>query len=96
MAADKNQMLSSANYYAGLVSSAKNACSEAEALLNSAQATVQGGWKGESGDAMVQALLSVKSEISTIYSSLASLESQMRTHAQGIYNNWPEEDISET
>lgn len=96
MASDKEQMLSSANYYAGLVASAKNACSEAKTSLTSAQSTVQGSWKGEAGDAMAQALLDLASEINTIYEGLATLESQMRSHAQGIYNNWPEEDISET
>ena len=96
MASDKEQMMSSANHYAGLVASAKNACSEAKTLLTSAQSTIQGSWKGESGDAMAQALLDLSAEINSIYQGLASLESQMRSHANGIYNNWPEEDISET
>ena len=96
MASDKEQMMSSANYYAGLVSSAKNACSEAKSCLNSAKSTIQGSWKGESGDAMAQALLNLSSEINAIYQGLATLEKQMRTHANSIYNNWPEDDISET
>jgi uncharacterized protein YukE len=95
MASDKEQMMSSANHYAGLVASAKNACSEAKTFLTNAQSTVQGSWKGESGDAMAQALLNLSAEINTIYQGLVSLESQMRTHANRIYNNWPEEDISE-
>lgn len=96
MASDKEQMMSSANYYAGLVSSAKSACSEAKSHLLVAQSKVQGNWTGESGDAMSQALSDLSSEINTIYADLAALESQMRAHTNSIYNNWPEEDISKT
>ena len=96
MASDKEQMMSSANHYAGLVASAKNACSEAKTLLNNAQSTIRGSWKGEAGDAMAQALINLSAEIYAVYEGLASLESQMRSHAQEIYNSWPEEDISET
>ncbi len=96
MASDKEQMMSSANYYAGLVASAKNACFDAKASLVSTQSTVQDSWRGEAGDAMAQALFNLSAEINAIYNGLASLESQMRSHAQGIYNSWPEEEISET
>lgn len=95
MASDKEQMMSSANYYAGLVAAAKSACLEAKTSLTSAQATVQENWKGEAGDAMAQALLDLLTEIGIIGESLASLESQMRSHTQGIYDSWPEEDLSE-
>ncbi|MBE6947725.1 MAG: hypothetical protein E7454_05695 [Ruminococcaceae bacterium] len=96
MASDKEEMMNSANYYAGLVASAQNACSEARIFLTRAQATVQGSWKGEAGDAMAQALLDLSAEIGAIDQGLVALESQMRTHTNSIYNNWPEEDTSET
>ncbi len=96
MAADKDQMLKSANYYAGLVAAAKNACSEAKSSLGTAQNTVANSWTGESGDAMSQVLLDLATEIGTIQSELAALESEMRAHAQSIYNNWPEEEISDS
>lgn len=92
MASDKEQMMSSANYYAGLVASAKNACSEAKTLLTSAQSTVQGSWKGESGDAMAQALSDVQSELNCISEQLSSLEDKMRNQATNIYNSWAEND----
>lgn len=96
MASDKEKMLTSANYYAGLVASAKKACSEAKVSLNNGHSVVQSNWKGESGDAMAQALNDLLSELNSICKDLAELESQMRSHTKSIYDNWPEEAISET
>lgn len=91
MASDKGNMLSKANYYAGIVSSASEACAAAVRALIASADDVSENWKGASGGAMVQALSDVQTEISQIRSQLASLESQMRAHAWSIYNSWPEE-----
>lgn len=96
MASDKENMMSSANYYAGMVASAKTACAEAKTCLASVQSTVQGNWVGDSGDAMTEALAKVATEINTIVQGLETLEGKMRSRARSIYNNWPEEDISGT
>lgn len=95
MASDKDNMLSRANYYAGIVSSARSACDEAVQALDSPKSTVSDSWKGASGSAMLQALTDIQTEIKQISAQLVSLESQMRSHARSIYNNWPEdgEDI---
>lgn len=92
MASDKNAMLSTAKYFIGKVTKAKNACDTASKSMVSPQYEVSGNWSGASGEAMAAALNDLRSEISTAYSRLAALETQMRNQANSIYNNWTEEE----
>lgn len=95
MASDKDRMLSNANYFANIVASAKNACGNAAGALVLPESEIASNWKGDSGDAMVQALSDAHGEINRIYAQLASLESKMRAHTQRIYDNWPKEDLDD-
>lgn len=92
MASDKDSMLSSANYYVGKVTAAKNACEAAARNMISPQYDVSHNWSGASGNAMAQALDNLRYEINKAYARLVVLESQMRNQAYSIYNNWPEEE----
>lgn len=92
MASDKEKMLRSANSYAGYVSDAKKACKSARDALSSPISTISEEWNGASGEAMKSALEDMKSELNLLYNRLATLESQMRTRANTIYNSWPEEE----
>ena len=47
MATDKNAMLSSANYYIGKVTAAKNACDLAAQYMISPQYDVSNNWTGK-------------------------------------------------
>lgn len=89
--ASKYAMLSTANYYAGIVASAKSSCEKAAQGLISPYSEVESTWQGSSGSAMAAALDGARVELNRIYAQLASIEGQMRAHAQGIYNGWPEE-----
>lgn len=91
MASDKDRMLSSANSYADIVSSAKNLCSDASAALIRVVPEVEESWQGGSGTAMCDALTNLRLEINTVWAQLNQLEGQMRSHAWSIYNDWPEE-----
>ena len=91
MASDKDRMLSSANSYADIVSSAKNLCSDAALSLMKVVPNVEENWQGNSGAAMCQALINLRLEINAVYAQLEQLEEDMRSHANTIYHNWPEE-----
>lgn len=91
MASDKDNMLSSANYYVGIVASAKNLCSDAALALRKAVPKVEENWKGSSGTAMCDALTQLRMEVNMVHAQLNQLEEQMRAHARSIYSNWPEE-----
>ena len=91
MATDKNAMLSSANYYIGKVTAAKNACDLAAQYMISPQYDVSNNWTGASGNAMATALDGLRYEINQVYVRLVVLETQMRSEANAIYNNWPKE-----
>lgn len=96
MASEKDTMLSSANYYIGKVTTAKNACEAAAKNMISPQYDVSHNWSGASGNAMSQALDDLRYEINKAYARLVTLESQMRSHANSIYYNWPIETPKQT
>lgn len=91
MSSEKDTMLSSANYYIGKVTAAKNACESAASNMISPQYDVSHNWFGASGNAMSQALDDLRYEINKAYARLVALESQMISQANSIYSNWPEE-----
>ena len=92
MASDKEKMLSNANSYASYVSAAKKACRDAANSMNSPISTVSDYWKGASGAEMKAALEDVRRDLNRLGDRLSSVESKMRSRANTIYNNWPEED----
>lgn len=96
MASEKDSMLSSANYYISKVATAKNACEAAAKNMISPQYDVSHNWSGASGNAMSQALDDLRYEINKAYTRLVALESQMRSQANSIYYNWPEEAPKQT
>lgn len=96
MASEKDSMLSSANYYISKVTTAKNACEAAAKNMISPQYDVSHNWSGASGNAMSQALDDLRYEINKAYARLVTLESQMRSQANSIYYNWPEEAPKQT
>lgn len=96
MASDKEKMLQSANSYASYVSDAKKACKNAANSLKSPISIVSESWKGASGAAMKEALEDMKDDLNRLYNRLSALESQMRSRAKSIYNNWPEEEDLES
>lgn len=91
MATDKEKMMSSANYYAGLVASAKNDCADTFIRLSTPINEIERYWKGESGAQMVQELWDVKNNIKKIYDRLADLETQMKSQAASILEAWPDD-----
>ena len=91
MASDRDTMLNTANYYAGLVASAKDSCSEASGEFLRLFPEIQNGWHGKSGDAMYAALTNLHTEVKMLYAQLGALGEDMRNYAGEIYNNWPSE-----
>ena len=81
MASDKEQMMSSANYYAGLVTAAKNDCADAFVQLTTPINEIDRYWKGAAG-----------AQIKRLHDRLVYLESQMKAQAANIYNTWPESE----
>lgn len=94
MASDRDTMLNTANYYAGLVASAKDSCSEASGKFLRLFPEIQNGWQGEAGSAMQTALTNLHTEVKMLYAQLGALEEDMRNYAGEIYNNWPSEKES--
>ena len=94
MASDRDTMLSTANYYAGLVASAKDSCAEASGEFLRLFPEIQNGWQGEAGSAMHTALTSLHTEVKMLYAQLHVLETDMGNYAYNTYNNWPSEKES--
>ena len=92
MASDKEQMMNSANYYAGLVSSAKNDCADVFVQLITPINEIDRYWKGAAGTQIVQNLEDARQKIKELHDRLAYLESQMKAQAANIYNAWPENE----
>lgn len=92
MILDKDIMLHRAQHYAGAVAAAKESCESAAFALTVPESEIAAHWKGESGAAMVQALIDVRMELVQLYQQLYNLELQMTAHAQSVYDSWPEEE----
>ena len=92
MASDKEQMMSSANYYAGLVSSAKNDCAYVFVQLITPINEIDRYWKGAAGTQIVQNLEDARQKVKGLHDRLVYLESQMKAQAANIYNTWPESE----
>lgn len=92
MAADKDKMLSSANYYAGLVTVAKNDCLDVFVQLITPINEIEREWKGMAGTQLAQDLEKTREKIRALYDRLVALESQMKSQAGNIYDTWPEEE----
>lgn len=92
MASDKEQMMSSANYYVGLVTSAKNDCADVFVQLITPINEIDRYWKGTAGAQMVQDLEDARRKIKGLHDRLIFLESQMKAQAANIYNTWPESE----
>lgn len=91
MISDKESMMSKANYYIGVASSAQDDCANAASALTTAQSEILQNWQGASGSAMAQALADLRAEINGISARLDTLHGQMSSHANSIFNSWPEE-----
>lgn len=94
MASDRDTMLNTAKYYAGLVASAKDSCSEASEEFLRLFPEIQNGWQGQAGSAMQTALTNLHTEVKMVYAQLSVLERDMRNYANNIHYNWPSEKES--
>lgn len=77
------------------ISSAKEACANAGQTLFSPEEDVSQYWKGEAGAAMVQELHEVGERIKAARELLSTAETQVRSCANYIVNNWTEEEGGE-
>ena len=92
MVSDKETMMGNANYYSGLVASAKNTCADLILELTTQINEINYCWKGEAGLRMVQSIEAEREKIKNLAYRLQDLEQKMKSQATNIYNSWPEEE----
>ena len=68
MALDKGDISGTTDRYVNLLGKVKTACNDAAGKVRDCQSDVSSNWKGESGEAMADALTALEKEIKAILS----------------------------
>lgn len=84
MALGDNQIMQQAAPYVSKVNSAANKCEDAAQSVQTVMKCIENYWTGASGEAMEEALRSVKQELLSIADELEKLAKNMKTHAGSI------------
>jgi len=92
MALDKGDISGTTDRYVNLLGKVKTACNDAAGKVRDCQSDVSSNWKGESGEAMADALTALEKEIKAVANEITELQKKVRNRGSNISTNWVDEE----